>query len=351
MKWSFKNIKYNNSLDFNKDIFGSELFYLIKLDFIKNISKVIPTKITEIKKNKNRILDNLFCHWYFWDAYSSNYPMLHPLLLDGTLNYLGLRNILVDYFNNSEDLLDVDNIIRSLDLESKLKRSIKLLEDGSIIKCRYILNENDYNIKIKLTTEIDVYNLYINKKLGNKILKVLGEEKFVRLLFRYYVLGSNNNQLATNSKKLNEINPDIELFSSGFNNNGKKFCSLFPDLEYELGSLGRFQDIKIQEGIYQINPPFQTAIIYDILKRIKVWMDDANKSEKKLEFHLFLPNWLENNNILKYSKYLVLDMLNDINCEKEINNYKNSDFDYIDYLNDKIRNYTLPDTLYLVLKN
>ena len=157
--------------------------------------------------------------------------------------------------------------------------------------------------------------------------------------------------MATNDKKLEEINPDIELFSSGFNNTCGNFCSIFPDLERELGSLGRFQDIELFEGKYQINPPFQTTMIYDILEKIKLWIENANKNNKKLEFHLFLPDWLKSSNNLEYSKYLVLDLANEIGGNVIVNNIKNTDFNYIDYWNNKIRNYTLPDTLYLIIKN
>ena len=71
-------------IPFKKDILGSQLFLLIKNDFIKNIKDYIPDKILEKKKNKERIFENLFCHWYFWEAYKSSFSY-HPLLLETTL--------------------------------------------------------------------------------------------------------------------------------------------------------------------------------------------------------------------------------------------------------------------------
>ena len=143
----------------------------------------------------------------------------------------------------------------------------------------------------------------------------------------------------------------MELFSSGFNNNSEKYCSLFPDIEYKLGSIGRFQDIEIYEGKYQINPPFQTTMIYEILRKIKSWIDNGNKNNKKLEFHLFIPDWLENSNNLKYSEYKIYELLDKIDCKKNIINKNNMELDYIDYWNNKIRNNTLPNTLYIIIKN
>ena len=46
-----------SNFDFNKDIIASQLFYLIKNEFTKNISKIIPNKIIKQKKNKDRIYD------------------------------------------------------------------------------------------------------------------------------------------------------------------------------------------------------------------------------------------------------------------------------------------------------
>lgn len=349
MKWCFQESSIENKLDFNKDIFGCQLFFLIKQDFVRIIKKFIPKKIIEHKKNKERVLDNLFCHWFFWEAYTSPFTNYHPLLLEGKFNYKSLRNILSDYFRNAKRDLNFDEIKTELKLEEKFKKAINLLKKNSDINCWYNILKNSNTIKIH--TGIDTIFINVCPKLTKKLLHKISEETFVRLMLRYYVLGSNNNQLATNSKKIKEINPDLELFSSGFNNTCNNFCSMFPDLERDLGSLGRFQDIELTEGVYEINPPFQTTMIYDILRKIKRWIKMANESDKNLEFHLFLPNWFSNNNKLEYSKYEVLSLAEEIDGKVTVNNLKNTSFDYIDYLNDKVRNYTLPDTLYLIIKN
>lgn len=341
---------YNIDLNFNKDILGSELFFLIKKDFVKNIKNSIPKKIIESKKNKDRIYDNLFCHWYFWEAYISDYNNYHPLLLENEPSYESLRNILKDYFKNDESNIMIDEVINNLNLNKKILNAIDYLKEHDL-KCSYNI-QNYFNYKkIIVKTEIENHSILFSKDKAEELIEKIGEEKFIRLLFRYYVLGSHNNQLATNETKLEEINPDLELFASGFNNYCESFCSIFPDLECELGSIGRFQDMEILEGTYQINPPFQTTMIYDILKRIKKWISNANNNKLDLEFHLFLPDWLKNNNNLEYSKYLVLDLANEIEGEVKVINLKNTDFDYIDYWNNKTRNHTLPNTLYLIIKN
>ena len=362
MKWKF-NKETCNKLDFNSDILGSEIFYLIKKNFVLKIKSSIPKIIINHKKNKERILDNLFCHWYFWEAYISNNDNYHPLLLENDFSFKSLKNILYDYYKNDEKCEDVDKIIdkiiSELDLKKKIEHGILYLkkynidtdEDNQKYNCSYTITTKQNLIKISIKTDIDNYILYFSKTRSEKILKKLDINDFVRLIFRYYVLGSNNNQLATNPDKLNDIKPDIELFASGFNNHCTNFCSIFPDLEKNLGSLGRFQDIELISGVYHINPPFQTTMIYDIFEKIKIWIDKANINKKKLEFHLFLPNWLKSTNELKYSKYKVIEMANDIKGKSVINNIKNIDFDYIDYWNNKVKNFTLPDTLYIKINN
>ena len=350
-KYNFKKTSYNK-LKLKTDIFGSQLFLLIKQDFIKNIKDYIPKNILLKKKNKDRIFENLFCHWYFWEAYTSKLSY-HPLLLEEDFNYKSLINILSDYLKGENDNCSekFSEIILNLDLQKKFKNAVTLLKSKKDFNCSYNIYRYDKMIKIFINSDLLNDSFIVSAKHSEKILEKLGDDDFVSLMYRYHVLSSNNNQLATNPKKLSEINPDIELFSSGFNFSCNKFCSLFPDIESKLGSLGRFQDVNILSGRYQINPPFQTTIIYDILGRIKGWIDKANIEGNYLEFHLFLPDWSKNKSNLEYSKYLVLDLANEIDGKVEVKNIKNNDFNYIDYWNDKIRNYTLPDTLYLVICN
>jgi len=353
-----ENIKYNfisnsfTKLDFKKDIFGSQLFLLIKKDFINNIKGFIPEKILLKKKNKERIFENLFCHWYFWEAYTSKISY-HPLLLEEDFNYYSLKNIIEDYLKNEDDYNDnkFKKILMKLDLSKKFKNAVSLLKKNDNFTCSYKIYKYDKFMKVFINSNLQEDSFIVSNKNSLKILEKLGDKDFVALMYRYHVLSSNNNQLATNPEKIKEISPEIELFSSGFNNTCKKFCSIFPDIESKLGSLGRFQDINIFKGKYHINPPFQTSIIYDVLKKIKTWIDNANKKNEELEFHLFLPDWLKNKGNLEYSKYLVLDLAKEIDGKVIVNNIKNSDFNYIDYWNDKIRNFTLPDTLYLVVNN
>lgn len=346
MKWNILPISdYCNNLSFGEDIYGSELFLIIKNKFCKIMEKNIPKIIINSKKNKHRILDNLFSHWYFWEAYISDYKNKHPLLLKNKkFNYESFKNIMDDYYKNNNESLDIENIIKILDLENKFNNANTLLDKFDDYDIDYkIIKNNNYKIIIKTT--LNSYCIYFSKKKGNEMLKKLDERDFIRLIFRYYVLESYNNQLAVNDEKLSEINPDVELFASGFNSYCKKYCSLFPDIEYKLGSIGRFQDINILEGIYQINPPFQTTMIYDIIKRVKIWIENANNNNRYLKFVLFLPNWVNNNNNLIYSKYLVIDMVEKINGTIIINNIKKDKFSYLDYWRDKERNVTLPDTL------
>lgn len=349
MKWFFQETT-QPLFNFEKDLLAGQLFLIIKNNFVKKLEDIIPQKIIEIKKkNKSRILDNLFCHWYFWEAYTNENISKYPLLLKKKFNYQSLKNILNNYFKNDDNKVDLEKVINNLNLEDKFSNAVKYLDNNNLsvsFKKKYMGRIT----KITIKTSIQENEFDVSSRVFEKLKNKLKLEKTVALLFRYYVLSSNNNQLAINSKLFNKLNVDLELFSSGFNNYCDNFCSMFPDLEKDLGSVGRFQDIDILEGSYQINPPFQTTIIYDVLNKIKLWIDKANSNNKKLEFHLFLPNWLKNND-LKYDNYLVLELCDKINGSVSINKINNNDFNYIDYWNNKIKNETLPDTLYLIIKN
>jgi len=351
MLWDLPEIEtYKNSIKFESDIYGSELFMLIKGNFCKVMEKNIPSIILNNKKNKHRILDNLFSHWYFWESYVNKSKLKHPLLLRGNFSNLSLKNILDDYYKNNEKMLDFEKILDVLDLETKFKKGNLLLEKSKDYKVNFSIIKSDL-IKIYLETDMKKYTILFSRENGDKLLEKISERDFVRLIFRYYVLGSYNNQLAINKEKFKKINANLELFASGFNNYCEKYCSVFPDIEYKLGSVGRFQDIDIFEGVYEINPPFQTTMIYDVIDKIKVWIERANKSNKDLKFVLFLPNWINNSNNLIYSKYLVIDMLEKIEGEIVINNIKKEKFSYLDYWRDKEKSVTLPDTLNIEIKS
>ena len=61
---------------------------------------------------------------------------------------------------------------------------------------------------------------------------------------------------------------NFELFGSCFNHVYNKYCSLYYDLERYFGSVGNFFNIKLNEGIYFANPPFDETIMRNMGRQL-----------------------------------------------------------------------------------
>lgn len=81
--------------------------------------------------------------------------------------------------------------------------------------------------------------------------------------FNYEYLDQKGFQLALPPKCLSVLKQskfDTELFASPFNNNYKKYYSLF-ETDKNFGSKGNYiQIIKQKKGCYEVNPPFLESV-------------------------------------------------------------------------------------------
>jgi hypothetical protein len=96
----------------------------------------------------------------------------------------------------------------------------------------------------------------------------------VCVILRYITLGGFSLQWAilpdviNNADLTNELN--LEVFASAINHNFPRYCSLFPDIEFMFGSIGRFpyclNDKLLSDNILvESNPPFIEKIIQDLI--------------------------------------------------------------------------------------
>jgi len=340
--------KYNYEFILNKEIFSSELFLKIRNYFTKSISSYFNMDIFPKNKRKIRVFHNMFSQWYFWESYQKDFKE-YPLILEPPFTHQTFYQVLKDYGKNDDKIEEkIEGFIKKINLEDKFEKNREKLNEFKNHKLIYQINHNErFNIFIK--GYLDNYLIIFSEKKFNELVSKIGIEKTIVLIFRYYVLSSNNNQLAVNREFMSTLNANVELFASGFNNYFDKFGSLFPDLEQELGSIGRFQDLNIISGNYQINPPFQITIIYDMLKRIKIFMENAIKNNKKLSFEIFLPNWDDNGK--DYEEYQVKKLVSEIPCSVELINKNKEDFPYFDYWKETKRDVTLPNSYFIKISN
>ena len=85
------------------------------------------------------------------------------------------------------------------------------------------------------------------------------------ILFRYQLLGSNNNQLGVLpnvlKKMKNDFGLNFECFASSINSIFKNYCSLYYDIEKYFGSKGNFFNLKPISGTFSFNPPYQSKLM------------------------------------------------------------------------------------------
>ena len=204
---------------------------------------------------------------------------------------------------------------------------------------RYI--ENPIHIGQNIPTHVKIENdhltygdftLTLNPKL-NMLISSFGINNFLKMILYYHSICPASQQWSITSNEYHDMkkkwNINNEAFASPINFDmyhipGSKFCSLNLETDKPYGSLGRFEMVKMEQyGNWVINPPF----IEDILKKaVNISLEQLDKSKKTMNLMFVIPNWthlpyirqIENSKYFKESKILY-----------------QSDFEYVDYLNNK----------------
>jgi len=98
----------------------------------------------------------------------------------------------------------------------------------------------------------------------------------------------------------------MECYASPFNCFWSAFGSAFPDTDGAFGSVGRFEDMKLIRGSYEINPPFEEAAMLSMAKQCLEYVAASEKAREALSFAIIIPKqeasagW----QILRQSPYL-----------------------------------------------
>lgn len=138
------------------------------------------------------------------------------------------------------------------------------------------------------------------------------------LMFRYHVLGGINELLSVLPKDIKDLNIDIELFASPFNNTTGAYYSAFPDIESMFGSLGSFNDAIIhKDKKYLCNPPFDVQIIKIMYEKMKPYLNND------YNIYMVTPAWND-------ERYI--QMISNVCTNKEISKSK----PFYNFLIDKV---------------
>jgi len=83
----------------------------------------------------------------------------------------------------------------------------------------------------------------------------------------------------------------MELFASPLNCRWPKFCSAHGDVDAPFGSVGSYDGFAPKRGCYEVNPPFEPALVADVAKHLDARLADADALDESLTFIVVTPHW------------------------------------------------------------
>jgi len=137
----------------------------------------------------------------------------------------------------------------------------------------------------------------------------LSPDTIFKMLLRYHSIFCENGNFWSLHPTICSViqqryHAQIECFSSPLNSNFSMFCSLFPDVDSDFGSIGNFfhSISNFGPGTYMANPPFIEDIMNRSVSSILNFLDTHEAT-----FFMYLPQWTDCQYIrdLNNSKWLV----------------------------------------------
>lgn len=309
------------------ELYRGKLYSNILKNFIYNCTYNLGTKIFSIKKLYPRTITNLLSSWFF--SLYSEYDFKDDPFFPSNFNNINyLKETLYNFtkydktINNKENYINIilqklkNDYNISLQLLKGYKSSVYYLEKIKQYKItKKNITQNRDNITIdfyKFNIEIPfkirdkrqeniinnilipkyIYDKFYNKFTGN--LKKI-DDYIWTIIYRYQLLGSNNNQLGILPNVLykmkNDFNLNFECFASAINSTFDSYCSIYYDIEKYFGSCGSFFNIKPISGTFSFNPPYQKEIMDKGISKILIDLYDAELNNKELTFIITIPIW------------------------------------------------------------
>lgn len=242
-----------------------------------------------IKKHKTDTYLTLFC----WKNLTNIDPVI-PYKNNAEYDYEQLKVDIKTLGLESKKILEELNLPKLLrKYIKKFHKMYKSIDKNKDIYIKYenkeLIYKNKYMIQY-IDTVRDKFNIYYDGKY-EKDKHIL----FFCILYRYSILGADNQQLAMSSNIKQDFKVDfkidIELYGSCINRFYANYCSLFYDIEKYFGSLGDFNDIKPIRGMYFANPPFDEDMMANTSRKMIEWLEEAEKNKKPLGFIMTVPVW------------------------------------------------------------
>ena len=179
------------------------------------------------------------------------------------------------------------------------------------------------------------------------------------ILYRYQLLGSNNNQLAVLPRIMNQLKQDFglafECFASVINSHFDHFNSLYYDIEKHFGSYGSFFNMIPIEGTFGFNPPYQLDIIDKGINKIISFLSKAKSNNNKLTFIITIPIWDKigkkemNVETIAYDDFMAMKVIRTSPFLRKIKMISKNDFTYKDHNFHLYKNTTIQNTYVIIL--
>ena len=91
--------------------------------------------------------------------------------------------------------------------------------------------------------------------------------------------------------KYGSLRVEAELFASPLNCRYDVFCSAHADVDAPFGSLGSFFAFAPKDGSFEVNPPFESALVARVAARLETLLADAEARGAALSFAVITPHW------------------------------------------------------------
>ena len=383
------------------ELYRGKIYANILKTFIYSCINNLGTKIFSIKKSYPRTITNLLSSWFF-TLYSTYDFTEDPFFPNNFKNITPLRKTLLDFIKYDDTIVDyetkIDTILNNLineysysltNLEQYKKsdyyksknkkyeitvKKIYQTRDGKDIMFYTFLITYPFKLRDKRQENI-INNIlipyYIYDKLKDRYTGPEGRfnEYLWIIIYRYQLLGSNNNQLGVLPNVLdkmnNEFNLDFECFASSINATSKNYCSIYYDVEKYFGSSGSFFNLKSLSGTFGFNPPYQKEVMDKGIDKILSELTCANNNNRKLTFIITIPIWdklgkkimkyshPEKNNlpIIEYEDFTSINTILKSNFFKAKLMVPKDKFTYLDHNFHLYKNVTIQHTYILVVSN
>ena len=383
------------------ELYRGKIYANILKSFIWHCTSNLGTKMCSIKKSYPRTITNLLSSWFF-TLYSDYDFSGDPFFPNNYQNTEPLKLTLQDFIKYDQKLEDVDGKINKIltNLVKDYKLSLDNLKEYQESNY-YQEKKNDYHIKInkinqkrdfgnvvfyKFEIEIPfkirdrrqeniINNILIPEGIYNKLKsRYTGLEENMNMyiwiiIYRYQLLGSNNNQLGVLPHILDKMSNDFglnyECFASSINSTSDNYCSIYHDVERYFGSYGNFFNLVPLSGTFGFNPPYQKEVMENGINKLVEFLDSAKNNNRELTFIITIPIWDKiGKRIMKFSypeksrlPTIEYEDFNSIETILSSEYFKaklmipKNKFTYLDHNFHLYKNVTIQNTYILVLSN